>query len=164
LSSLSEKFLTGQVEDDSLDALLSASDEAIAISQSVFRRDQVSFSSALLLPSSKISEASWYNILSTARSRCDGECAICMNSLQSTNIIENQASCFHDEEDSNVKERVVLSCSHVFHGACLSAFERFNLASLKSVNKNICPMCRSTYEKRKLSKYGFTFESLNGEY
>jgi hypothetical protein len=39
---------------------------------------------------------------------------------------------------------VILSCSHVFHKACLASFERF-----LRVAKRTCPLCRkSNYQKR----------------
>lgn len=39
----------------------------------------------------------------------------------------------------------VLSCSHAFHGGCLSAFEAFAIASETGAPR--CPCCRSTYER-----------------
>ena len=38
----------------------------------------------------------------------------------------------------------VLSCSHAFHGDCLSAFEAFSIASELAA---ACPCCRSTYAR-----------------
>ncbi|KAL4856483.1 RING finger protein 32 [Chlorella vulgaris] len=39
----------------------------------------------------------------------------------------------------------VLSCSHAFHGGCLSAFEAFAIASETGAPR--CPCCRSVYER-----------------
>ena len=36
----------------------------------------------------------------------------------------------------------VLSCSHVFHSACILAFEAFNIYELL-----LCPLCRDPYRK-----------------
>ena len=38
---------------------------------------------------------------------------------------------------------MLLSCSHVFHAACIDALERFNDEAAK-----LCPMCRGCYHKR----------------
>lgn len=185
MSNLSSQFLVDQVEDDSLDALLSASDDAIAMSQAVFtssiehnttpsinNNDDHHFVTIAMMksfPDNTISESTWFHILATARSRCDPDCAICMNSLmvprashQSCNSAQRHDHYDEDEEEGAssllTKTRVVLSCSHVFHEACLSAFERFNLTSIaKVIKSNVCPMCRATYEKRQLSNNSFTF-------
>ncbi|KAM5255330.1 RING finger protein 32 [Ctenodactylus gundi] len=46
------------------------------------------------------------------------------------------------KEDFQLQPQVLLSCSHVFHRACLQAFERFT-------NKKTCPLCRrSQYQTR----------------
>ena len=51
------------------------------------------------------------------------ECAICMDRFRA-------------------ESQVILSCSHVFHQACLASFERFS-------GRATCPLCRSVdYEKR----------------
>ena len=41
------------------------------------------------------------------------------------------------------RERVLLSCSHVFHARCVAALERFNLEAA-----NLCPCCRAPYASR----------------
>ncbi|XP_066300181.1 RING finger protein 32-like [Branchiostoma lanceolatum] len=43
--------------------------------------------------------------------------------------------CVICKEDFGTQEQVLLSCSHVFHKACLQAFERFS-------GKKTCPLCR----------------------
>lgn len=189
MSNISSQFLVDQVEDDSLDALLSASDEAIALSQLVFTGAGDTMAHSHYFPSnrSSISESTWYSVLMDARNRCDNECAICMNNFVLKSM---SSSSFHRGRGDNdlttygatvdtfeeelhsassstrevMKTRVLLSCSHIFHDACLSAFERFNLTSSTttavsgvSLKPSVCPMCRATYEKRKLSNYGFTF-------
>ncbi|XP_007165530.2 RING finger protein 32 [Balaenoptera acutorostrata] len=46
------------------------------------------------------------------------------------------------KEEFELRPQVLLSCSHVFHGACLQAFEKF-------ANKKTCPLCRKNqYQTR----------------
>lgn len=40
------------------------------------------------------------------------------------------------------KQVYLLSCSHMFHVNCINSFERY------SQPNNLCPCCRSRYEKR----------------
>ena len=42
------------------------------------------------------------------------------------------------------RQRVLLSCSHVYHEPCLHAFESFKLGD----GPSCCPVCRQAYEKR----------------
>jgi len=54
---------------------------------------------------------------------CGGDCPICMENL-------------------GADDQVILSCSHVFHKACLRSFEVFS-------QSKVCPLCRrESYEKR----------------
>ncbi|XP_078580580.1 RING finger protein 32-like [Branchiostoma floridae x Branchiostoma japonicum] len=50
------------------------------------------------------------------------------------------------DSDLQVQRRptVLLSCSHVFHRTCLEAFEEFAVGE----GKFVCPVCRSSYQKR----------------
>ncbi|KAH8071826.1 ubiquitin-protein transferase [Aureococcus anophagefferens] len=54
----------------------------------------------------------------------EAACAICMGPLAE-------------------RERVLLSCSHVFHARCVAALERFNLEAA-----HLCPCCRAPYASR----------------
>ncbi|GFO00426.1 RING finger protein 32-like [Plakobranchus ocellatus] len=69
-------------------------------------------------PKQLLSESEWSGIKAKSNKREDsGEpCVIC-------------------KEDFGLQEQVILSCSHVFHRACLQAFERFT-------GRKSCPMCR----------------------
>jgi hypothetical protein len=60
----------------------------------------------------------WNVIECLAKDREDAHCPICMSGF-------NQGS------------EVLLSCSHMFHRSCLSAFEKF----MKTSNRS-CPLCR----------------------
>uniref|UniRef100_UPI003AB0A279 RING finger protein 32 n=1 Tax=Centroberyx gerrardi TaxID=166262 RepID=UPI003AB0A279 len=76
-------------------------------------------------PARRLTEDEWTQV--KARSVEQGEsaqpCAIC-------------------REEFRLQPQVLLSCSHVFHRACLRAFERFT-------GKKCCPMCRKEqYETR----------------
>uniref|UniRef100_A0A3Q3EBZ9 Ring finger protein 32 n=1 Tax=Labrus bergylta TaxID=56723 RepID=A0A3Q3EBZ9_9LABR len=78
-------------------------------------------------PAGRLTEDEWRQV--KARSVQQGEsaqpCAIC-------------------KEDFHLQPQVLLSCSHIFHRACLHAFERFSKAC-----KKCCPMCRKEpYETR----------------
>ncbi|XP_060603725.1 RING finger protein 32-like [Ruditapes philippinarum] len=48
---------------------------------------------------------------------------------------DSKMPCVICKEDFGTQEQVLLSCTHVFHRACLQAFERFT-------GKKTCPMCR----------------------
>ncbi|RUS70065.1 hypothetical protein EGW08_022171, partial [Elysia chlorotica] len=69
-------------------------------------------------PKQLLSETEWSGVKDKSNKRDDsGEpCVIC-------------------KEDFGLQEQVILSCSHVFHRACLQAFERFT-------GRKTCPMCR----------------------
>ncbi|XP_041670488.1 RING finger protein 32 isoform X5 [Cheilinus undulatus] len=76
-------------------------------------------------PGERLTEDEWMQV--KARSVHQGEsaqpCAIC-------------------REEFQLQPQVLLSCSHVFHQACLQAFERFS-------RKMCCPLCRKEqYETR----------------
>ncbi|XP_061165712.1 RING finger protein 32-like [Saccostrea echinata] len=70
-------------------------------------------------PDQPLSEKEWQNMKLKSNERDDSKlpCVIC-------------------KEDFGTQEQVLLSCSHVFHRACLQAFERFT-------GKKTCPMCRN---------------------
>ncbi|KAK2886566.1 RING finger protein 32 [Channa argus] len=76
-------------------------------------------------PAERLTEEEWSQV--KARSVHQGEsaqpCAIC-------------------REEFRMQHQVLLSCSHVFHKACLQAFERFS-------GRKCCPICRrEQYETR----------------
>ncbi|XP_059174207.1 RING finger protein 32-like isoform X2 [Physella acuta] len=69
-------------------------------------------------PKQLLSEQEWTHVKAKSNERDDSKepCVIC-------------------KEDFGLQEQVLLSCTHVFHRACLQAFERFT-------GKKTCPMCR----------------------
>jgi hypothetical protein len=48
----------------------------------------------------------------------------------------------NQQEEEGPKPVVLLDCSHVFHAACIEAFEQFNIYEVQ-----LCPICRAAYEK-----------------
>ncbi|EHB17927.1 RING finger protein 32 [Heterocephalus glaber] len=55
---------------------------------------------------------------------------------------DSELPCPICKEDFKLHPQVLLSCSHVFHRACLQAFEKFT-------NKKTCPLCRrNQYQTR----------------
>ncbi|KAL2634486.1 hypothetical protein R1flu_005965 [Riccia fluitans] len=76
-------------------------------------------------PRPKLSELEWSKVKELSRQRLDSSnpCPICKEKFQ-------------------IKEKVILSCSHIFHRACLHSFERYSL------QQPCCPVCRTRhYEK-----------------
>jgi hypothetical protein len=79
-----------------------------------------------------LSEAAWNVIKQRSNDRQDSNCpcAIC-------------------QEDFGLEPQVLLSCSHVFHRACLTTFEKFVSHNANGSDLRTCPICRrSQYEKR----------------
>ncbi|OWF35952.1 RING finger protein 32-like [Mizuhopecten yessoensis] len=76
-------------------------------------------------PEQPLSEQEWISVKEKSNKRDDSKqpCVIC-------------------KEDFGTQEQVLLSCTHVFHKACLQAFERFT-------GRKTCPMCRNAeYQTR----------------
>eukprot|EP00079_Xenopus_tropicalis_P027008 XP_012821136.1 PREDICTED: RING finger protein 32 [Xenopus tropicalis] len=105
-------------------------DHSLANSRKVLR--QVEGSRA-----SQISEEEWERIQIKAARQEISDCPICIMPL-----------CYSSDTQRNgqlLRPVVLLSCSHVFHQACLHAFEEFTVGE-----PYICPLCRSTYQKKLL--------------
>lgn len=84
-----------------------------------------------------ISLADWEAIEKKAGARNEAFCPICMVGF-------NQGS------------EVLLSCSHVFHQACIYSFERFSQSKERT-----CPICRCTdYQKRLTHKGSKAFQVI----
>jgi hypothetical protein len=99
------------------------------------------------VPTTIISLSKWEAIEEKAGERNEAYCPICM-------VGYNQGS------------EVLLSCSHVFHRACIFSFEKFNnnknnnnAANKANSEGNCCPICRCTnYQKRITHKGSRAFE------
>ena len=82
---------------------------------------------AVLLPI--LSREQWLQVISRAKERGLGDCAICMGSNRGTRHI------------------CLLSCSHVFHSQCMVNFEKF----VTSQKGRGCPVCRTNFVARGLT-------------
>ncbi|OQR93571.1 hypothetical protein ACHHYP_20098 [Achlya hypogyna] len=88
-------------------------------------------------PPPKLSRNQWEDCEEAAEARGDALCSIC-------------------REPFGVAAKVILSCSHLFHHACLSSFERFMRTSAR-----VCPLCRKhNYEKKATTRGEAAFRHL----
>lgn len=99
----------------------------------------------------------WKKIKYKALQRGNLECSICVTSI-STNMdskipgLSCSSTCVShprtDKEDlEKPRAALLLSCTHVFHQACLETFEAFT----EGVSQPVCPLCRSLYNKKLLA-------------
>ncbi|XP_067908033.1 RING finger protein 32 isoform X1 [Heterodontus francisci] len=126
--------------DINIDELFSEIDQSLATSRRVlqqFERQHVH----------TISEDEWEQIQLKAIQREVFDCPICITPLDHlNNTMCHAASEGPDGRKKcgpSVRQTVLLSCSHTFHYTCLKAFEDFSEGE-----EHICPLCRSTYEKK----------------
>ncbi|XP_070644597.1 RING finger protein 32 isoform X2 [Bos indicus] len=103
-----------------IDELFSEVDRCLAINRSVLQQLEERCGREL-------SEEEWGEIQTQALRREAPDCPICLTALAP-------------------RETVLLSCSHVFHCACLRALEEFSLG--ESAPFHACPLCRCCYQKR----------------
>lgn len=89
------------------------------------------------------------DVWNRALSRGLGECAVCMcsNDSGAKGGVGEQAAAVNSRltTRTRIKPVAVLSCSHVFHDRCIHSFELYNN---KSDSIQLCPMCRTPYEKK----------------
>jgi len=76
-----------------------------------------------------VSPLEWAAMESALRKRNDAFCPICMEAFKG--------------------EEVLLSCSHLFHRACLQIFEKFMARGVRT-----CPICRTCDYQKKLTRVG----------
>ena len=83
--------------------------------------------------------------------KCDMPVNICTwNAIESKlSSSRNDAFCPICMEAFNQGSEVLLSCSHIFHSACLQAFEKF----MKS-DAIACPICRTSNYQKKITRVG----------
>lgn len=74
----------------------------------------------------------WDAVLARACKRAETDCAICLAELLR-------------QPQQHQQGVTVLSCSHVFHVACVTAFERFETGRGGAA---FCPVCREPYQRR----------------
>ena len=82
------------------------------------------------------------------------ECSICVTSIltdmnsESSSLPSVTTSIPHvRKEPEKHRAALLLSCTHVFHQACLETFEAFT----EGLTQAVCPLCRSLYNKKLLS-------------
>ncbi|KAB0345274.1 hypothetical protein FD754_022200 [Muntiacus muntjak] len=112
-----------------IDALFCEVDHCLAINRSVLQQLEERCGREL-------SEEEWGEIQTQALHREAPDCPICLTALAAGGPAPA------------LRETVLLSCSHMFHHACLRALEEFSLG--ESTPFHACPLCRSCYQKRVL--------------
>ncbi|XP_051008181.1 RING finger protein 32 [Acomys russatus] len=91
----------------------------------------------------EITEEDWEKIQVQAAHREIYECSICLTPLSLHGDCRQAAV---GTSNQRPRETVLLSCAHLFHHACLLALEEFSLGD--NVPFHICPLCRSSYQKK----------------
>uniref|UniRef100_UPI00398E387B RING finger protein 32 n=1 Tax=Pristiophorus japonicus TaxID=55135 RepID=UPI00398E387B len=125
--------------DINIDELFFEIDQSMAISRRVLQQFQRQCVCT-------ISEEEWEQIQLKAIQREVFDCPICITPLD--HLISTMCHAAAEGPDRREKcgpmrQTVLLSCSHTFHYTCLKAFEDFSEGE-----KHICPLCRSTYQKK----------------
>ncbi|KAJ8036036.1 RING finger protein 32 [Holothuria leucospilota] len=131
LSNITERLIRSC--DPGVDDFLREVDQSMKASRNIF----------MSLESSKlrtISEEEWESIHQKAKTRGTSECPICIMPFRTASSSDSPR-----QDHSNRKYYCLLSCTHLFHKACLEAFEEFSL-----LEEKVCPVCRSSYHKRYL--------------
>ncbi|TMW57432.1 hypothetical protein Poli38472_003357 [Pythium oligandrum] len=96
-------------------------------------------SPAMMVPSSEYRKV-WVEAPPPKLSRDDWE--RCENQALERGDVNHPCSICR--ESFGVQEQVILSCSHMFHLACIQSFERF-----LRTKQRVCPLCRKdNYQKR----------------
>ncbi|XP_060103897.1 RING finger protein 32 isoform X2 [Heteronotia binoei] len=120
--------------ENNVDKLFSEIDSTITASQTIFQELDKKLGPF-------ISEAEWEKIQMQALRQDIGDCPICIMPLSHPTCLQDGLP--QDGHQSCSRKTVLLSCSHMFHNACLQAFEEFSLGETPT-----CPLCRSCYKKK----------------
>ncbi|XP_010366459.1 RING finger protein 32 [Rhinopithecus roxellana] len=115
-----------------IEELFAEIDQCLAINRSVLQQFEEKYSHEL-------TEEEWEKIQAQALRRETQECSICLAPLSPAGgqlVGAGQRS----------RETALLSCSHVFHHACLLALEEFSVGDRPPFHA--CPLCRSCYQKK----------------
>ncbi|XP_077124714.1 RING finger protein 32 isoform X1 [Ranitomeya variabilis] len=113
-----------------IEGLFREIDQAVAFSHNIFQQLEQKCQP-------EINEAYWEKIQLQAVRQEIVDCPICIMPLSPIN---------EEHRSPSNRPTVLLSCSHVFHNACLQAFEEFSLGE-----RLVCPLCRSPYQKKMFS-------------
>nr|XP_056713632.1 RING finger protein 32 [Euleptes europaea] len=123
--------------ENNVDKLFSEIDATIAASQTIFQHLDKKLGPF-------ISEVEWEKIQMQALRQEIVDCPICIMPLSHPTGLQDGLP--QDSHQSCSRKTVLLSCSHMFHSACLQAFEEFSLGETL-----VCPLCRSCYKKKILN-------------
>nr|XP_012300744.1 RING finger protein 32 isoform X1 [Aotus nancymaae]XP_012300745.1 RING finger protein 32 isoform X1 [Aotus nancymaae] len=118
--------------DTNIEELFAEIDRCLAINRSVLQQLEEKCSH-------EITEEEWEKIQEQALRREARDCSICLAPL-------SLASSQRVDTGQRSRETALLSCSHVFHHACLLAFEEFSVGDGPPFHA--CPLCRSCYQKK----------------
>ncbi|XP_039609554.1 RING finger protein 32 [Polypterus senegalus] len=131
LHELNQNFL--RMCDSNVDNFISEIDNSVALSRSIIQQyeDKYRF---------KISEEQWDEIQKKAVLRETLDCPICITPLSCFGSLTSPPSA---NKGTEIRQIVLLSCTHVFHHKCLQAFEDFSEEQVP-----VCPLCRSSYQKK----------------
>ncbi|XP_004620226.2 RING finger protein 32 [Sorex araneus] len=110
-----------------VDALLSEVERCLALNRGVLRQLEVA-------RGRELSAQDWEKIQAQALQREGADCPICLSPLWAPG--------------AGRRATALLSCSHLFHHACLLALEEFSLGD--TCPFHACPLCRSCYQKKVL--------------
>ncbi|CAK6434189.1 unnamed protein product, partial [Pipistrellus nathusii] len=110
-----------------IDELFAEIDHCLAVNRSVLQQLDGQCGRRLM-------DDDWQEIQAQALQREPAECSICLAPLAGSG--------------PRPRSTVLLSCSHVFHHACLLALEQFSLGD--SSPFHACPLCRACYQKKVL--------------
>ncbi|XP_033105781.1 RING finger protein 32-like [Anneissia japonica] len=126
--------------DTGVDDFLMEIDQSVAASRSIFQHLDASTLQC-------ISNGEWELIQMKALRRGDTDCPICIMPLDSSpdESSPRLPTPSSPPEAQSKRKKVLLSCTHIFHHVCLCAFEE-----LSFIERNVCPVCRSGYQKRVL--------------
>jgi hypothetical protein len=122
LASLTDRLTTNLAgHDGDVDDFLASIDTSLAASRAVFAAADVDWA--------------YTERLARGMAGADHVCPICIAS-----------TCEHVHGDCT-RDLTLLPCSHVFHGQCLAAFEKF--AAGDEAQSRLCPSCREPYASRR---------------
>ncbi|XP_045693761.1 RING finger protein 32 isoform X2 [Phyllostomus hastatus] len=131
---ISQRMLCSNHTD--IDELLAEIDHCLAVNRSVLQQlDQQC--------GRRLTDHDWQQIQEQALRRDTHECSICLTPLS-----VGPGSPSGAGGGAPARPTALLSCSHVFHHACLLALERLSWGDASPFHA--CPLCRSCYQKRVL--------------
>ncbi|XP_053527801.1 RING finger protein 32 isoform X1 [Artibeus jamaicensis] len=117
-----------------IDELLAEIDHCLAVNRSVLQQlDQQC--------GRRLTDDDWQKIQTQALLRDTQECSICLTPLS-----VGPSSPSGMDSSSPARPTALLSCSHVFHHACLLALEQLSWGDASPFHA--CPLCRACYQKR----------------